>query len=157
MEGTTQCLFHLLRPRWALGAAAPPPGVQRGCPEWTGPNHSMRLALVHSALTCYRVLGASGTHILSFLYHPEPGRLVPPSLSPSTGVLFIVFDRLRSFLEGKGTFCGHHISWCAVRRHWQSLPCLWSPDPPHLPHLRLPLEHSRMCVCMCTCTHEQIY
>ena len=55
---TTRSLFHLLRPRWALGAAAPPPGVQRGCPECTGPNRSVRPALVHSALTCCRVSGS---------------------------------------------------------------------------------------------------
>ena len=55
---TTQSLFHLLSPRWALGAAAPPPGVQRGCPECTGPNRSVRPALVHSALTCCRVSGS---------------------------------------------------------------------------------------------------
>ena len=54
----TWSLFHLLRPRWTLGVAAPPPGVQRGCPECTGPNHSVRPALVHSALTCCRVLGS---------------------------------------------------------------------------------------------------
>ena len=55
---TTWSLFHLLRPRWALGSAAHPPGVQRGCPECTGPNRSVRPALVHSALTCCRVLGS---------------------------------------------------------------------------------------------------
>ena len=55
---TTRSLFHLLSPRWALGAAAPPPGVQRGCPECTGPNRSVRPALVHSALTCCMVLGS---------------------------------------------------------------------------------------------------
>ena len=55
---TTWCLFHLLSPRWALATAAPPPGVQRGCPECTGPNCSVRLALVHTALTCCRVSGS---------------------------------------------------------------------------------------------------
>ena len=55
---TTRSHFHLLSPRWALGSAAPPPGVQRGCPECTGPNRSVRLALFHSALTCCRVLGS---------------------------------------------------------------------------------------------------
>ena len=52
---TTRSLFHLLRLRWALEEAAPPPGIQSGCPECTGPNHSVRPALVHSALTCCRV------------------------------------------------------------------------------------------------------
>ena len=52
---TTRSLFHLMRPGWALGAAAPPPGVWRGCPECTGPKCSLRPALVYSALTCCRV------------------------------------------------------------------------------------------------------
>ena len=94
------------------GGSSTSPGVQKGCPEWTGPNHSVRMALVHSALTCCRVSGASGTHILSFLYHPEAGRPVPPSLSPSTGVLFIVFDRFRSFLEDQGLLWAPHLFVC---------------------------------------------
>ena len=40
------------------GAAAPPPGLRRECPECTGPNCSVRPALVHSALTCCRVSGS---------------------------------------------------------------------------------------------------
>ena len=56
-KGQPGPLFNLLRPRWALGAAAPPPGVQRGSPGCTGPNRSVRPVLVHSAPTCCRVSG----------------------------------------------------------------------------------------------------
>lgn len=56
-EGQPGPLFNLLRPRWVLGAAAPPPGVQRGSPGCTGPNRFSAAGPVHSALTCCRVSG----------------------------------------------------------------------------------------------------
>ena len=69
----------LLRPRWALGAAATPPGVQRGCLECTGPNRSVRPTLVHSALTCCRVLGSLASS--SPIANPSMRCLGSPSLA----------------------------------------------------------------------------
>lgn len=99
----------------------------------------------------FTVSGNTGTCILSFTQHPEAGRPVPPSLSPSPCGLVIVFDRLGSFLADPEPFVGP-TPRLAVRRHRQLLLCLWSSDSPHLPHLPPPPERLCMCVCACRST-----
>lgn len=76
----------LLPPETKVGigeTATSPAGVQSGCPERTGPSRPVRPGLVHTALTCWRVLGflASSTPTAN----PSLQRLGSPSLAAPPG------------------------------------------------------------------------
>ena len=101
----------------------------------------------------FTVSGNTGTCILSFTHHPEAGRPVPSSLSPSPWGLVIVFDRLGVFPGRSGAFCGPYTSACRQEALAVVAPSLvsWLASPASSP------STSRASVHVCVCVQEHVF